>query len=67
MMYLPLRGMSTPDEYRQHMDQLDLMGVIMALYDEHSHACLFERVNIYSGLLRYGTRMVRYLPERVLR
>jgi hypothetical protein len=27
LMYLPLRGMSSPNEYRQHLDQLDLVGV----------------------------------------
>jgi hypothetical protein len=44
MMYLPLRGMSTPDEYIEHLDQLDLVIVIMAPYVEHRHSCSFEHV-----------------------
>jgi len=39
----------------------------MAAYGEHREARLFEWVSLYSGWLRYGDRMVRYLPERVLR
>jgi len=39
MMYLLLKGMSTPDEYIHHLDQLDLTGVIMIAYVEHHHAC----------------------------
>jgi len=54
------------DPYKEHLNQLDLAGVIMSMYDEHRHICSFERVNLYSGWLRYGTRRVRYLPERVL-
>ena len=39
----------------------------MAPYGDHRQARPFERVSLYSGWLRYGDRMVRYLPERVLR
>nr|ABN08597.1 hypothetical protein MtrDRAFT_AC157507g6v2 [Medicago truncatula] len=39
----------------------------MAPYGEHRQARQFERVNLYSGWLRFRERMVRYLPERVFR
>jgi hypothetical protein len=39
----------------------------MAPYGEHRQARPFERVSLYSRWLRCGDRMVRYLPERVLR
>jgi len=66
MLFAPRMGLSTPDEYRAHMDALDLSGVVMTPYVEHRHACPFEQVSLYSGWLRYGNRMVRYLLERVL-
>ena len=66
MMYLPSRGTSTSDEYREHLDQLDLASVSMAPYVEHRHACSFVEVSLYSGWLRYGTCKVRYLSKRVL-
>jgi hypothetical protein len=66
MMFLPLRGLVSPDPYREHLNQLDLAGVIMSMYAEHRHICSFERVNLYSSWLRYDTRRVRYLPEWVL-
>jgi len=64
IMYLPLRGMSTPNEYREH---LDLSSVTMASYVEYCHACLFEPVSLYSGWLKYGTRKMRYLLEQLFR
>jgi len=60
MLFAPRMSLSTPDEYITHMDALDL-------YAEHHVSCSFERVSIYSVWLRYDNRMVRYLPERVLR
>lgn len=66
LMYLLSRGLALPDKYKEHMDQLDLTGVIMSPYVEHCQTCLFERVNLYYGWLRYGTRRVRYLSEWVL-
>jgi len=67
MLFVPRVGLSTPDKYIVHLDQLDLAGVIMTPYGEYRVACSFERVSLYSGWLRYGNRKVRYLPERVLR
>ena len=64
---VPLYGLGTTDNYRNLLDRLDLSGVVMAPYGEHREAHLFERVSLYSEWLRYGDRMVRYLPERVLR
>jgi len=67
MLFVPLSGLGTPDNYRNHLDRLDLSGIVMAPYGEHCEARPFERVSLYSGWLRYGDRMVRYLSERVLR
>jgi len=39
----------------------------MAPYGDHRQARPFDRVCLYSGWLRCGDCMVRYLPERVLR
>jgi len=66
MLFLPLSGLGTVDNYRNHLDALDLTRVVMAPYGEHRQAHQFERVSLYSGWLRFGDRMVRYLPERVL-
>jgi len=67
MLFVPLFGLGTPDNYRNHMDALDLTRVVMAPYGDHRQARPFERVSLYSGWLRYGDRMVRYLAKRVLR
>jgi len=66
MLFVPLSGLGTTDNYRNLLDRLDLSGVVMAQYGDHHQARPFERVSLYSGWLRYGDRMVRYLPERVL-
>jgi len=67
MFFVPRSGLGTPDQYRNHLDGLDLSAVVMHPYKDHYQACPFEQINLYSGWLRYGSRMVRYLPERVLR
>jgi len=67
MLFLPLSGLGTPDNYRNRLDRLDLSGVVMAPYRDHREARPFEWVSLYSKWLRYGDRMVRYLPEWVLR
>jgi len=67
LMYLSQRGLALSDEYKEHMYQLDLTGVIMSPYAEHCQTCPFERVSLYYRWLKYGTRRVRYFPERVLR
>jgi len=67
MLFVPQSGLGTLDQYKNHLDALDLSGVVMAPYGEHHQSCLFERVSLYYGWLKYGSRMVRYLPERVLR
>ena len=64
MLFKPLSGLGTPYNYINHLDALDLTRVIMAPYGEHREARQFEWVNLYSGWLRYGDRMVRYLPKR---
>ena len=67
MLFLPLSGLGTVDNYRNYLDALDLTRVVMAPYEVHRQARQFERGSLYSGWLRCGDRMVRYLPERVLR
>jgi len=67
MLFVPRYGLGTPDQYKNHLDALDLTGVVMHPYRDHRQACPFERVNLYSGWLKYGSCMVRYLPEWVLR
>ncbi|XP_024630198.1 protein MAIN-LIKE 1-like [Medicago truncatula] len=58
---------STVDNYRNYLDALDLTRVVMTQYGVHRHTRQFERVGLYSGWLRCGERMVRYLPKRVFR
>jgi len=67
MLFVPLAGLGTPDNYINHLDRLNLRGVVMAPYRDHREARPFERASLYSGWLRYGDHMVGYLPERVLR
>ena len=65
MIFVPLSGLGTPDNYRNHLDRLDLSVVVMAQYGDHRATRPFKRVSLYSRWLRYGDHMVRYLPERV--
>ena len=55
------------DNYKNHLDAMDLTRVVIAPYGDHRAARRFEQVSLYSGWLRYEDRMVRYLQERVLR
>jgi len=66
ILFVPRAGLGTSGNYIDHLDRLDLSGVVTAPYEEHREACPFERVSLYSGWLRYASRMVRYLSERVL-
>jgi hypothetical protein len=67
MCFLPMSGLGTLDNYINYLDALDLTRVVMASYGAHRQASPFQQVSLYSGWLRFGERMVRYLPERVLR
>jgi len=67
MLFIQLSGLGTLDNYKNHLDALDLTRVVMAPYRDHCQARPFDRVSLYSGWLRYRDRMVRYLSERVLR
>ena len=49
MLFLPLSSLGTMDNYRNHVDALDLTRVVMAPYGEHRQARQFERVSLYSG------------------
>ncbi|AES98325.1 hypothetical protein MTR_5g067070 [Medicago truncatula] len=58
------------DPYQRVVDCLIGMGVAsvyMTPCAEPRDVCSFEHVNVYSQWLRYGTRKVRYLSERVFR
>ena len=66
MLFIPLSGLGTLDNYINHLDALDLTRVVMAPYGDHRQTRLFDRVSLYSGWLRYRDRMVRYLSEKVL-
>ena len=66
MLFLPLSGLGTVDNYRNHLDALDLTRVVMDPFGDHRATRWFEQVSLYSGWLRYEDRMVRYLSERVL-
>jgi hypothetical protein len=61
MFFLPLSGLGTSDNYKTHLDTLDLTRVVIAPYGAHRQARLFQQVSLYSGWLRCGDRMVRYL------
>jgi hypothetical protein len=67
MCFLPLSGLGTIDNYITHLDALDLTRVVMVPYGAHRQASPFQQISLYSGWLRFGERMVRYLSERVLR
>jgi len=66
MVFIPLSGLGTTDNYIILLDKLDLSGVVMASYGEHCQVRPFERVSLFTGWLRYGDRQVRYMPEQVL-
>ena len=67
MLFVPLPGLGTPDNYKNHLDRLELSVVVMIPYGEHCEARPLERVSLFTRWLRYGDRTVRYMPERVLR
>jgi hypothetical protein len=60
MLFIPPSSLGIPDNYINNLDAL-------APYGDHRQARPFDRVSLYSGWLRYGDCMARYLPERVLR
>jgi len=49
MLFVPLSGLGTLDNYINHLDRLGLSGVVMAPYGEHRQARPFERVSLFSG------------------
>jgi hypothetical protein len=67
MLFIPLSGLATTDNYKNLLDRLDPSGVVMAPYGEHCQARPFDRVSLFTEWLRYRNHTVRYMPERVLR
>lgn len=65
MMYILLRAMSTPYEYKEHLDQQS-SECYNDPYIEKCHACSFEHVSLYSEWLKYSTPKMRNLLKRVL-
>jgi hypothetical protein len=49
ILFIPLSGLSTTDNYRNLLDRLDLSGIVMAPYGEHRQARPFDRVNLFTG------------------
>jgi hypothetical protein len=49
MLFLPLSGLGTMDNYRNYLDALDLTRVVMAPYGVHRQARPFEQVSLYSS------------------
>jgi len=49
MLFLPFSGLGTVDNYRNHLDAMDLTRVVMAPYEDHRATRRFEQVNFYSG------------------
>ena len=47
MLFVPLSGLGTTDNYKNLLDRLDLSGVVTAPYGEHREARPFERVSLY--------------------
>jgi len=47
--FLPLSGLGTSDNYKNHLDALDLTRVVMAPYGDHRQARPFDRVSLYCG------------------
>jgi hypothetical protein len=46
--FIPRAGLGTPDEYKNHLDGLDLSGIMMHPYRDHHQVCPFERVSLYT-------------------
>jgi len=67
MLFVPLFGLGTTDNYINLLDRLDLSGVVMTPYGERRQTRPFDWVSLFTGWLRYGDRTMRYMPERVLR
>jgi len=64
----PPRGFSNPGHYRPAIDSLDHSHVTWRPYQRRRHITPFHDICWYSGWIMAGSdRMVRHLPERVLR
>jgi len=64
----PPRGFSNPGHYRAAIDSLDHSHVTWRSYERRRHITPFQDICWYSEWIMAGTdRMVRHLPERVLR
>jgi len=64
----PPRGFSIPGHYRAAIDSLDHSHVTWRPYERRRHITPFEDICWYSRWIMVGCdRMVRHLPERVLR
>jgi len=44
MLFIPLSDLGTPDNYRNHLDALDLTRVVMTPYGDHREIRPFDRL-----------------------
>ena len=66
-LYVPSKGDRFAAKTRAYLDHIDLGMVEMHPYLDHRQTVVLDPICLYSGWLRSGRHMVRYLPERVLR
>jgi len=66
--WIPPRGFSNPGHYRAAIDSLNHSHVTWRSYERRRHIMPFQDICWYSGwIMADSNRMVRHLPERVLR
>ena len=54
-------------DIRAHLDRLTYSDVIWAPYASHRSVRPFELISLFTGFIRYGTTVQKYLSDRVLR
>jgi len=54
-------------EVRVHLDRLTYTDLIWMPYHSHRRVRPFESISLFRGLIRYGEKIQRYMPDRVLR
>ncbi|XP_045822299.1 protein MAIN-LIKE 1-like [Trifolium pratense] len=65
--FLPKKGQNNVEGYRSALDRMLTFDIHWNPYDNHRVTRPFEEISFYSGWIRCGPMIVRYLPERVLR
>ena len=65
--WLPRRVSSTTAVYRESIDGIRVGDVIWSPFSAYRHQRPFEQRSLVSGFVRWGSKVFRYLPERVTR